>query len=165
MQATKAMSDIEFTLSLPLDSEGFLRRACPSCERDFKWRPTDPDDNVPDITPAYFCPYCGASAAPDQWLTSEQLAYIEGAVAERVIAPSLDGLDEALRKLERSAGGLIQATVEVPRSEQAPPIFEPDDMRAVEFRCHPDEPLKVVEAWVGELHCLICGQVSDASSP
>jgi hypothetical protein len=165
MQRDEAMSDIEFALSLPLDSEGFLRRACPGCEREFKWRPTDPVDNVPDAIPAYFCPYCGASAGPDEWLTSEQLAYIEGEVVERVIAPSLDGLNDALRNLGRSSGGLIQASVEVPRSEQAPPIFEPDDMRIVELQCHPEEPLKVAETWVGAIHCLICGHVSDAGFP
>ena len=30
---------VEFSIemSLPLDSDGFLRRQCPACEREFKW--------------------------------------------------------------------------------------------------------------------------------
>lgn len=44
-------------MSVPLDSEGFLRRECPTCEREFKWKPAGEDE---EATPApeggYFCP-------------------------------------------------------------------------------------------------------------
>lgn len=58
------MSDDEVALSmsLPLDSDGFLRRECPTCERELKWLVSaddedDEDGGVPDG--GYFCPYCG----------------------------------------------------------------------------------------------------------
>src|SRR5207302_1564042 len=31
------MSEVRLRISLPLDDAGFLRRACPSCVREFKW--------------------------------------------------------------------------------------------------------------------------------
>ena len=31
------MSEIELSVSFSLDSERFLRRACPACSREFKW--------------------------------------------------------------------------------------------------------------------------------
>jgi hypothetical protein len=34
------MSEISIPMSLPLDTDGFLRRECPNCERQFKSRPT-----------------------------------------------------------------------------------------------------------------------------
>jgi hypothetical protein len=35
------MSDeVQLSMSLPLDGDGFLRRECPTCEREFKWLPS-----------------------------------------------------------------------------------------------------------------------------
>ena len=57
------MSDDDVTLemSIPLDDDGFLRRACPTCEREFKWLPSTNDEEAIDSPEVdhYFCPYCG----------------------------------------------------------------------------------------------------------
>lgn len=159
------MSEIELSVSFPLDSEGFLRRACPVCSREFKWLSVEGD--AESLSPEhYFCPYCGTSSAPDEWFTVEQQTYIESAVFEEVLSPSLEELGESLLRLNRSSGGLFQitASVEPPERRQAPPVFEPDDMRQVSFPCHPKEPVKVDEAWRRPVHCLSCGRISDASS-
>ncbi len=70
------MSDeVSLSVSLPLDSDEFLRRACPTCEREFKWLASQGDD---DPTPApdggYFCPYCAIQAPVDAWHTTPQIA-------------------------------------------------------------------------------------------
>ncbi len=66
------MSDDEVTLgmSIPLHSDGFLRRECPTCEREFKWLPNtndedDADDGEPLPSGCYLCPYCGVQAPAD----------------------------------------------------------------------------------------------------
>ena len=59
------MSEIELSVSFPLDSEKFLRRACPTCSREFKWLSEEGDAESPSPE-HYFCPYCGSSAAPDE---------------------------------------------------------------------------------------------------
>ena len=160
-----AMSATELSVSFPLDSQGFLRRACSACDGEFKWLSVEADAASP-VPEEYFCPYCGASAAPNNWFTLEQLAYIESAVFDEVLGPSLEELSESVRQLNRSSGGLIEvnASIELPERRQAPPVFEPDDMRQVTFSCHPKEPIKVDEAWRRPVHCLCCGQLSDATS-
>ncbi len=60
------MSDeVTLSMSLPLDGDGFLRRECPTCEREFKWLPSpqhgEGDAAAASDEPAperYFCPYC-----------------------------------------------------------------------------------------------------------
>jgi len=157
------VSDIEIPLTFPLDADGFLRRECPICSRQFKWRPGKSADEflAPD---EYFCPYCGLPAATDQWFTEEQVAFIHDEVMEKVVSPSLGELKQSLENLGRVSSGLIEASLDVPERQHAPPIFEPNDMRIVEFECHPDEPLKVLERWTEPVHCLICGQTTNASA-
>jgi DNA-directed RNA polymerase subunit RPC12/RpoP len=58
---------VSFGMTIPLDSDGFLRRECPTCEREFKWRPSEAEveeHDEPADTVGYFCPYCGVRA-PD----------------------------------------------------------------------------------------------------
>ena len=156
------MSEIELSLSFPLDSDGFLRRACPNCGREFKWLHVDGGSSCEE----YFCPYCGASAAPDEWFTEEQLEYINAAVFDEVVGPSLEDMADSLKQLSKSSGGLVEVTasIDTPESRQAPPVFEPADMKQIAFGCHTTEPVKVDEAWVGKAYCILCGQASDATS-
>jgi hypothetical protein len=156
------MSDVKISLTFPLDSDGFLRRACPSCGREFKWRPDEPAGESVSVPEVYHCPYCRAVASPDEWFTPEQRAHIQDEVTEQVIGPSLDKLADSIRRTNRASGGLISGDIEIPHREHAPPIFEPNDMRVTKFPCHAEEPLKIAEDWTGHVHCLICGESTDA---
>lgn len=92
------MSEIVFNISLPLDSDAFLRRECPLCKKQFKISVT-PDETKSfiqkeienylienellekeeDESPEeaeYWCPYCGETAKAGAWWTEEQLEYI-----------------------------------------------------------------------------------------
>ena len=134
--------DVRLGMTVPLDSDGFLRRECPTCEREFKWRPSEAEDGN-DVEPAddvgYFCPYCGVAAPVDAWLTQAQLALAQNIVAREVIGPmaSKIGVYEKPDKLD--------------------PLTEVDDMTLVVFSCHPSEPLKILDDWRKPVHCLICG--------
>ena len=158
------MSDIEITISLPLDSDGFLRRACPSCCREFKWL-SDTHKVVAAPTGKFFCPYCGTPGEPNEWFTIEQLASINEKVLDEVVRPSLENLAEPFRQLGRSSGNIFKFTgsVEDTEQRQAPPVFEPADMRQITFHCHPLEPVKVDEAWEKAVHCLSCGRKRHAA--
>jgi len=161
------MTEIELALSFPLDTDGFLRRACPICLREFKWLWVDHDDKETEIPQPeeYYCPYCGGSATPNEWFTSSQVAYINTEVFEEVVRPRLDEFTESLDQLNRTSGGLIEftANVEGPKQRQAPPVFEPNDMMKVVFPCHPEEPVKVNEEWDQPVHCLCCGYLINAT--
>jgi len=161
------MSDeISLSMSLPLDRDGFLRRECPTCEREFKWLPSQEDEEpsaAQGEEPApesYFCPYCAISAPIDAWLTKAQVAAMHEIVRRELIDPEMDKLEREIEKLNRSSGGLIgiEATLERDEPEPASDLSETDDMRRVDFDCHAAEPVKVLDDWVGAVHCLVCGQ-------
>ncbi|HXR31243.1 MAG TPA: hypothetical protein VN752_08890 [Solirubrobacterales bacterium] len=137
-------------IPIPLDSDGFLRRACPSCEREFKWFPTD-EATDPDPR-GYCCPYCATWAQPDQWFTETQLDYLEKAGPAAVA----DEVNEVLSESSESFG-LLKYTPSNPPSAPGEMPPEPNDMRRVDFGCHPEDPLKVAEEWNEPIHCLICG--------
>ena len=80
------MTDDEVTLgmSVPLDSDGFLRRECPTCEREFKALPSGDEDAEAEEVPdgGYFCPYCAIQAPDGSWFTSlDHSPGVHGAVA------------------------------------------------------------------------------------
>lgn len=155
------MSETTVSMSLPLDKNGFLRRECPQCERHFKWFPAQREeesrtDELPEAVESYVCPYCYQAAAPDAWWTREQLEYARAVALADVVAPQLRRLQSTIEGMNRP-GGLIQVTGTMPGLPYPDPLHEPDDMIRIDVPCHPEEPLKIVEAWEGEVACLVCG--------
>jgi hypothetical protein len=53
------------------------------------------------------------------------------------------------------------STTDIP--PEADPLVETDDMQRVDFECHPNEPVKVLEDWGRDVHCLICGSAAARS--
>jgi hypothetical protein len=50
---------VSLSVPMPLDPDGFLRRECPTCERQFKWMAaTEEDEGTPQPEGGYYCPYC-----------------------------------------------------------------------------------------------------------
>jgi DNA-directed RNA polymerase subunit RPC12/RpoP len=147
------MSDDEIALSMeiPVDSDGFLRRECPTCEREFKWLSLPSgEEAASDMTDAgYFCPYCGVQAPADAWFTKAQLELAEHIVQAAVVNPML-------RKFAGGTSG---------QSEEPEPLNEDDDMRRIDFACHSSEPLKILDGWQQPVHCLVCGQASAQLPP
>lgn len=147
---------MDISMSIPLD-EGFLRRECPNCIREFKWfteetagRPEEAID--PEV---YFCPYCGVSAPVNHWWTKAQLDYAQ----EYAMAPMSDYIEDELKDLERSSRSSLVSFKFKPgsRPPSPAPLEESNDMVIVEPPCHPYEPLKISEEWAEPIHCLVCG--------
>jgi hypothetical protein len=167
--------EVQLSFSLPLDLEGFLRRECPTCEREFKWLPARPDlkhaggetaTTAPDTEPAevYYCPYCAVTAPPDAWFTKAQVASMHNLAHHELIDPELEKLEREIKKLNRSSGGFLEIEARLERDEPlaALPLDEPDDMRRVDFTCHRDEPVKVLDEWDRPVHCLVCGEAASS---
>lgn len=142
--------DREVSISIPLDFEGFLRRACPSCDREFKWLPSDSGEPVPRT--GYSCPYCRARADTQHWMTAGQVEFAEQTVVSELLGPSLRALE---RKPDPDA--LLSISVETSGGDAPRPLTEPDDMSVITFDCHPSEPLKVQLDVQDTFYCLICG--------
>jgi hypothetical protein len=145
-----------FDVELPLDDDGFMRRECPHCLREFKWHhgPTEARPEGMADPPVYHCPRCGDPARPDEWWTQEQLAFTEQLVTGHA-------LREATEMLENSVRDSKSVTFKPPRDDAPEPpeaLHEPNDMIIVGPPCHPWEPIKVPEDATTRAFCLICGE-------
>jgi hypothetical protein len=147
-------------MSLPLDADGFLRQECPTCEREFKvWPSQHDDDPTPVADGGYFCPYCGIQAEVGAWFTKAQVELALEIAQREVVAPMLR---KFAQDLGRQTSGIISAKVSIDSSPEPQTLTEDDDMRRVDFSCHPNDPLKVADDWCGSVRCLICGATSTA---
>ena len=150
---------VSLSMILPFDSDGFVRRACPVCEREFKCIVTPATDPAPeDPTEELHCPYCGSRAGRGSWFTVAQLEQARGIVNSRVVGPMLEDLARQVRDIPNEPGALVTFTVDYTVPEEPKPLTAIDDMTRVDFPCHPDEPVKVLDGWDRPLLCHICGR-------
>lgn len=151
--------EVSLPISLPLDDDGFLRRECPTCEREFKCLVAQGEDEAtPALAGGYFCPYCAVQVPPDAWWTKAQLKLVEATAYGEVIAPELRKLKRDMDRMNRRSGGFISMSMEISEEPEEPELSEVNDMRRVDFTCHPDEPVKVFENWDSAVHCIVCGE-------
>lgn len=146
-------------MRVPLDTDGFLRRECPTCEREFKVFIQQEEGEQADAQSAppggYYCPYCAIHADPSAWFTKTQLDAAKSKLMDEFVGPMLD---EFKRSVEGSP--LVSANV----NQAADPISElteSDDMHRVDFACHSETPVKVSDDHAGPVHCMICGQTAE----
>ncbi len=144
-----------YSVQLPLDDDGFLRRECPHCLQQFKWHQGPTADRPDDETdpPVYYCPRCGGSAKPDQWWTEAQLTFIQ----ESIAGPALGELSDEMEKAFQGVKGLTYERGQLDEPEPPTALQEPNDMIILAPPCHPWEPVKVSEEAIARIHCLICG--------
>jgi hypothetical protein len=156
--------EVSVAMSLPLDSDGFLRRECPTCEREFKWLSAEEGsaDAAPIPDGGYFCPYCAIQAQPDAWWTPAQLEAINSVMSSEIVDPALKKFERDLRRSAKRSGGFLDVSVRHEPAHQPAPLVEVDDMRRVDFLCHPGEPIKILDDWTQPVHCLICGSEAKA---
>ena len=147
---------MDISVTMPLDSDGFIRRECPSCLQQFKWHsgPANEEAESHPDPPAFYCPLCGVPAGPDSWWTQEQLDF-----AQQSAMPEIGRVIED--EFKSVFKGNKYATYE-PGSgsdfaDDSEPLVEPDDMQMVVSPCHSYEPIKVQDEMPGPLHCLVCG--------
>lgn len=168
------MAQALIPLRLPLDADGFLRRECPACFREFKWRPTPPRAEGDlaaeavlnaEANAEYFCPYCGHRAAAAAWWTRGQLRVIETTARDYAVSTAIASLQESVGDVKGASGGLLRVRLESSSGSRSRRLTEPNDMRRVDFTCHPGEPVKVLESWADAAHCLVCGQNTPGLKP
>jgi hypothetical protein len=149
-------------MEMPLDNDRFLRRECPTCEREFKWFVSAEDEAGPGPVGGYFCPYCRIQAPPGSWLTRAQVEVANNTVAREIVGPMLDDFSRDLGRIARRSGGMLRVDVQTKTPKRLDPLVERDDMRRIDFACHPSEPLKVLDDWDRDVFCLICSEPSRA---
>jgi hypothetical protein len=155
---------METSVSFPLDSDGFLRRECPTCEREFKWLPSsagdDSTESVDAVDPGgYYCLYCGVQADAGKWLTKAQVALVLHVARREFVDPILRDFASGLER-QSSKFVTFRANRNFGDTSSEPKLTEEDDMKRVDFACHPSEPVKVLEDWQGPVRCLVCGSAA-----
>jgi hypothetical protein len=134
------MSDDEVALemTMPLDSDGFLRRECPTCIREFKWlhTPQEEGNAAPVADGGYFCPYCGVQAEAGTWLTQAQADLAQNLLATKVVGPMLEKLGNSFKSVGRSSGGMFQLTPRFRNCHRAGPTGQSDYVLTSDLRHH-----------------------------
>ena len=147
--------ELRVPVSLPLDSDGFLRRECPNCEQEFKRFSHQEDDPGAELINQYFCPLCGVPAGLGSWWTPAQLVYmngVSGPAFDQYIQDSVTQMFKGVKGMRFEPNRSFSLGIETPGA-----LAEPDDMMIAEPPCHPNEPVKVPEEYALKVHCLVCG--------
>ena len=176
------MSEIKINISLPLDDDGFFRRQCPFCCREFKvllekeelddfvlkgidsfmieQQEKDVDSGMNEYSETEFtCPYCEQCAPHDSWWTQEQHDYIRVYV-ENIAAKIIN--EKLIRPLKRefsgSRSGPISINFKGEEMKQKEPWIspEPNDLEIFNLPCC-NRKLKIQEDWKKEIYCFFCG--------
>ncbi len=176
------MSDILQTVKLPLDDEGFFRRECPLCSKEFKvllkkeeladlthieidsfmldsQENSELTDCNENLKAEYFCPYCGQKSAVDKWWTKEQVAYIN-IYLENIMAKIIN--EKLISPMKKSFGkpksGPISIEFKGNELDQKEPWISPEinDMEIFELPCC-NRKIKVEDNWQNTTYCFFCG--------
>jgi Zn ribbon nucleic-acid-binding protein len=145
--------DPVFRMHFRSDTDGFLPRRCPACQKRFRVKlKNEGSDSV------VFCAYCGYQPVPGgwhQWLTEDQKFYYDDVMA-RLAAYAVDMIESM------GFGGPEAACMPMPAGlvVASPLPIEPNEpMRFFTFRCcgefvkHEDSS--------DHLYCIACGERFD----
>lgn len=181
MEEEAESQHVQFSASLSTDRDGFFRRACPSCGREFKTQ-VDPSDlqwalaaqcrrmglevggtSDDDEPPPLRCPFCGDAAGGSEMHTEATVEYLKRLVYREYVAPQLNrffsGLEDSFGR-GRSSGGFLSISLEFHHSRSLLPVRpihgpEAPDLKIVEFLCC-GKRIKVSDRWVDIRTCTFC---------
>lgn len=136
----------QFAVSLKTDRDGFLRRRCPQCGRDFKTEINPADlqwelatqcrrmgvavgDDSGDSEPAQLrCPYCAHVAPPSDMHTEETVDYLKRLINREIVIPQLNRFTSDLEDKfpgRGHSGGMFSISMELKGSRIAPATTDP----------------------------------------
>lgn len=164
-------------ISLPLDEDGYFRRECPLCLKEFKVLLTDEergefengilnslvdknsDETIDDEQIEHFCPYCGQNSKADAWWTQEQLEYINS-IVQNIFAKILN--ENLINPLKSSSRNNSNIKFEGKEIEAEDSWIQPEtnDMKIFGLPCC-QRKIKIQDTWDGPVHCYFCGFIHD----
>jgi hypothetical protein len=163
LKAIKKLDGFQESVAIPCDDDGHLDRLCPAddCDSRFKVFGDDWRDRVPDETA--WCPSCGRSDDPSDFLTDEQRNYLTSIAGYRAQQAMYEGLKASerspRRQRRRGGGGMFSMTTEVKVRGPAPTrpaVMDPwDQMRSKHTCSKCGCRFAIVGAW---FYCPACGK-------
>jgi predicted RNA-binding Zn-ribbon protein involved in translation (DUF1610 family) len=176
----RRMSEIGIPVNFPVDDDGYFRRRCPLCKKEFKLllkkeeledieqkgiesyilkREKEERSDVESEDAKFVCPYCGQKSVWSNWWTQEQEAYI-GVIAENIMAQLLNEhfIRPLKRNLRKSKSSFIQISLEGEELKKKEPWMSPEmnDMDLVSLNCC-DRMIKIEDDYVELVYCYYCG--------
>lgn len=176
------MNEIKINLSFPLDNDGFFRRECPFCYKEFKIllekeeltditqkgidsfmiemkeKATDLDD-IEHSETEFTCPYCGQRASKDNWWTQGQLAYV-GIIAKNIMIKKVnENFIRPLKKtFNKSSSDMFSIRFDGKEIKQQEPCISPEinDMEIFNLSCC-QRKIKIEKNWNDIIYCFFCG--------
>lgn len=150
---------MQIDIAMYTDQDGFLRRQCPNCDRQFKWHhgPANAEAETQPPPPAYYCPLCGQPASHDAWYTEDQIAHIQATV--QVAGEGF--MEDIAKGFATGSGSGIKFEYRPPaggRASMPAALTDPGDMQIVASPCHPWEPFKIPDGTDPPVHCIVCGE-------
>lgn len=140
-------------LKISLDSEGFVRRECPKCEREFKLQTLEKDFQTPPVKNSgeVTCPYCKHRSSADQWWSKNQVKYIndmQSFFAFNFITP---------KALKIKSTPFVTVKTTITQTEEPIMPSEIDDMKRISITCC-ERDIKILENWNGDIVCPDCSK-------
>lgn len=139
--------------TLSADAQGYVRRRCDACRREFAAR-LGPESGAD----WYWCPYCGSRQSWDRWFTPTQRAAIEDGLAEAALEIVSEQIDDALADLTSASDGILafHASGHHYPTRQCP-VEATNDLVERPAPCHLEVGLKLDPSWTTAPHCHLCG--------
>lgn len=183
MDDSGGTAEVKFAASISTDRDGFYRRACSSCGREFKTE-VDPsdlqwalaaqcrrmglevggDDGEETPPSTIWCPFCSHEDASSEMHTEGTIEYLKRLVYREYVLPQINrlfsGLEDSTRGGSSSKGGFLSISLEFKHSRMPLPPRpihgpEPGDLKIVEFLCC-GKRIKVSELWMDIPVCTYC---------
>lgn len=181
-QHDTSQEHIQFSVSLQVDRDGFLRRSCPSCGRDFKTEVDEAElqwelvshcrrigaeigavESKERVTDRLRCPYCGHEDASSEMHTEDTLTYLKRLTLREYVVPQMNklfsGMQDSFGRGGHS-GGLISVSWEFKHTRETLPPRpmhgpEPADFKIIQFLCCGKKG-KIAEGWTQVDNCPYC---------
>lgn len=175
------MTETTIQMLFPVDDEGYFRRECPYCRKEFKvlLEKNEMGDMIRQLEDSYLidesselktdddreqealftCPYCGQEADGDSWWTQEQLLYIrthlENLAADMINEQFVRPLK---RKFGRKTSGPVSIRFEGEEMEKKQAWMSPEasDMKIFDLLCC-GRKVKIEPEWSETVYCFFCG--------
>lgn len=163
IKALKKLEDgLTIKVEIPCDSDRYLDRLCSGTDCGVRFKAMEEDWQNKESDKAW-CPLCGRSADPSEYVTNEQVEYMHtvgGFEAQKLIHEGLKTSAKTYNRAEqrRRKSGPISVTTEISVNSQppsAPITMDPWDAMKTKHVCEEcDFRFAVVGAW---FYCPACG--------
>jgi len=174
------MDEIKMNISFPLDNDGFFRRACPFCQREFKIKISneelknliqksedsymlkkeeislsEKESFKENEIKEFYCPYCGQEASAGRWWTIEQKKYIQ-TYMENIMTDIIN--KNFVEKMKKGFQGNKFIKFEGKKLKMKEPQISSDDndMMIINLSCCQSK-IKILKGWAKIVYCFYCG--------